>query len=54
MITVLYGIVIFASFFTASREFANGYRLSGSFWLVTGFAWCLALFVIVSGLGVIA
>ena len=54
MIAALYGIVILASFFIASMEFANGYRLSGSLWLASGFAWCVALFLIVSGLGVIS
>ena len=54
MIIALYALMIFASFLIASREFASGYQLSGSLWLVAGFAWCLALFLIVSGLGVIA
>jgi hypothetical protein len=54
MIAALYSVMVLANFAVASKDFGKGYRLSGSLWLASGFAWCVALFLIVSGLGVIA
>ena len=54
MIAALYSIMVLANFAVASKDFRNGYRASGFTWVAMGFAWLLAVFVLVSGLGVIA
>lgn len=54
MIAALYSIMALANFAVASKDFRKGYRVSGCAWTAAGFAWLLAVFVLVSGLGVIA
>ena len=54
MITALYSIMALANFAVASKDFRKGYRASGFTWVAMGFAWLLAVFILVSGLGVIA
>ena len=54
MITALYLIMVLANFAVASKDFHRGRKVSGCIWTAAGFAWLLAVFVLVSGLGVIA
>jgi len=54
MITALYSVMALANFAVASKDFRKGYRASGFVWVAMGFAWLLAVFILVSGLGVIA
>ena len=54
MITALYSIMALANFAVASKDFRSGHRVSGFVWVAMGFAWLLAVFIMVSGLGVIA
>jgi len=54
MITALYSVMALANFAVASKDFRKGYRVSGCVWTAAGFAWLLAVFILVSGLGVIA
>ena len=54
MITALYSVMALANFAVASKDFRKGYRASGFAWVAMGFAWLLAVFILVSGLGVIA
>lgn len=54
MITALYSIMALANFAVASKDFHKGRKVSGCIWTAASFAWCVALFLIVSGLGVIA
>ena len=54
MITALYSGMALANFAVAFKDFRNGYRASGFTWVAMGLAWCVALFLIVSGLGVIS
>lgn len=54
MITALYSIMALANFAVASKDFRRGHRVSGFIWVAMGFAWLLAVFIMVSGLGVIA
>lgn len=54
MIAALYSIMALANFTVASRDFRKGRKASGFSWLAMGFVWLLAVFILVSGLGVIA
>ena len=54
MIAALYSIMALASFAVASKDFRKGYRASGFAWVAMGCGWLLAVFILVSGLGVIA
>lgn len=54
MIAALYSIMALVNFAVASKDFRKGRKVSGCIWTAASFAWCVALFLIVSGLGVIA
>ena len=54
MITAFYLILALANFAVASNDFHKGRKVSGCIWTAAGFAWLLAVFILVSGLGVIA
>ena len=54
MIAALYSVMVLANFAVASKDFRKGYRASGFVWVAMGCAWLLAVFVMVSGLGVIS
>ena len=54
MITALYSIMALANFAVASKDFHKGRKVSGCIWTAAGCAWLLAVFILVSGLGVIA
>lgn len=54
MIAALYSVMALANFAVASKDFREGYRASGFTWLAMGSVWLLGVFVMVSGLGVIA
>lgn len=54
MIAALYSVMALANFAVASKDFRQGRKVSGFSWLAMGFVWLLAVFVLVSGLGVIS